>query len=76
LVHDRIAKLMHLDANSDEQQIDMNGPAGDFFMWMMSDKDVIDSAANRKPLQDKTSEKIRKYLADHPEIVDSFIYQS
>ena len=54
----------------------MNGPAGDFFMWMMSDKDVVDSAANRKPLQDQTAAKIKKYLADHPEIVDTFISQS
>jgi hypothetical protein len=53
----------------------MNSPVGEFFMWMMSDKDVVDSAQNKKPLPDKTVVKIRKYLTDHPEIIDSFMTQ-
>lgn len=69
LVHQRLSKLMHLDAELD-QDIDMNGPIGEFFMWMMADKDVVDSATNQKPLPDQTAAKIRKYLIDHPEIID------
>ena len=45
-------------------------------MWMMSEKDVVDSAQNKKPLLDKTVAKIRKYLTDHPEIIDSFMTQT
>ncbi len=63
---------MHLDVQS-SRELDINGPVGEFFMWMMSEKDVVDSATNQKTLPDEMSAKIRKYLIDHPEIIDSFM---
>ena len=50
-------------------------PIGEFFTWLMSNPEVVESATNNTPVSEEMSTKIRNYLTDHPEIIDSCISQ-
>jgi hypothetical protein len=41
----------------------------------MSNPEVVESATNNTPVSEEMSTKIRNYLTDHPEIIDSCISQ-
>jgi hypothetical protein len=38
---------MHLETKT---KPNLSGPSGDFFMWILSDKDILSSMMNKKPL--------------------------
>lgn len=76
LVHMKFYSTLHFADASATDEIDLNGPFGDFFSWLMADKDILKSAMASSPLSKKSAKKIKKYLREHPEVIESFIPQS
>jgi hypothetical protein len=73
LVHMKFYSTLHFADASPTGDIDLNGPFGDFFIWLMADKDILQSVMASSPLSQKSANKIKKYLRDHPEVIESFI---